>query len=70
MQCFFEKEYYPHMIKQGLSCTAIIVSNDIFTKYATNDLSKRVGNFELQIFETFDDGEAWVMQKITQSMYS
>jgi hypothetical protein len=67
---FLEKEYYPHMIKNGLTSTAIILSNDIFTKYATNDLSKRVGNFELQIFETFDAGEAWIMQKVNQSTYS
>jgi hypothetical protein len=63
---FFEKEYYPHMIKHGLLCTAIIVSNDIFTRFAALDLSKRVGNFELQIFGIFDDGEAWVLQKANQ----
>jgi hypothetical protein len=59
---FFEKEYYPHMIKNGLCCTAIIVSNDIFTKYAVKELTKRVGNFHLHVFEDASEAERWVLQ--------
>lgn len=61
---FFEKEYYPHMIKRGLQCTAIIVSNDIFTKYAVTELKKKVGTFQLHVFQDVKNAEAWVKETI------
>jgi hypothetical protein len=63
---FFEKEYYPHMIKHGLLCSAIILSNDIFTKFAAQDLMKKVGHFQLQMFDNFADAEQWVLEKVQQ----
>lgn len=65
---FFEKEYYPHMIKNGLLCTAIVVSNDIFTKYAVNELKKKVGHFQLHVYEDFKRAEQWVNDITTVSL--
>jgi hypothetical protein len=61
---FFEKEYYPHMIKNGLQCTAIVVSNDVFTKYAVTELKKRVGTFQLHVFQDVKTAEEWVKETL------
>jgi hypothetical protein len=52
------------MIKHGLICSAIILPNDIFTKFAAQDLAKKVGHFQLQMFDNFRDAEAWVLNKV------
>lgn len=65
---FFEKEYYPHMIKNGLLCTGIVVPNDIFTKYAANELKKKVGNFQLHVYENYKQAEQWVAETTTASL--
>lgn len=61
---FFEKEYYPHMIKRGLRCTGIVVSNDIFTKYAVTELKKKVGTFQLHVFQDVEAAEEWVKETL------
>jgi hypothetical protein len=67
---FFEKEYYPHMIKHGLHCTAIVVPNDVFTKYAVNELTKKVGNFHLHVFQEYKTAEEWVKEMVTSATAS
>jgi hypothetical protein len=57
---FFEKEYYPHMIKHGLRCTAIVVPNDVFTRFAANELKKKAGDFQLQIFDDKNAALHWI----------
>jgi hypothetical protein len=60
---FLEKEYYPHMIRHGLKCSAIVLSNDLFTKFGAQDLLKNVGDFQLRMFDNFADAERWVFEK-------
>jgi hypothetical protein len=64
---FFEKEYYPHMIKNGLQCTAIVVPNDVFTKYAVAELTKKAGHFQLHVFQEYKTAEGWVKETIASA---
>ncbi len=63
---FFEKEFFPYMIKKGLICNAIVVSKDVFTKFATKDLLKRIKNFEIRTFDNREDAMRWVEEKVSE----
>ena len=63
---FFEEEYMPVMISRGLKYSGIVVSNDIFTQYATTDIIQRLGTFEIQTFGSVDTGKAWINKKCAQ----
>lgn len=66
---YFATDYMPFMLKQGLKCSAIVLPPDIFTQFAANDLAKRSGKYEANVFElrNFKDlkeAYAWVESKI------
>jgi hypothetical protein len=61
---FLENEYYPYMIQRGLVCNAFVVSNNVFTKFATDQLIKRMGSFELRTFNNVPEAQKWVESKI------
>lgn len=57
---FFEKEFYPTMISHGLETYAMAVSSDVFTKFASTQLKKKVGNkLDWQAFANKQEAEAW-----------
>jgi len=57
---FIENEFYPKMIKNGLQSYAMVVSNDIFTKFAADQLTKKIGGkLEWQVFESLEAAEKW-----------
>jgi hypothetical protein len=62
---YFEKEFFPYMIQKGLICNAIVVSRDVFTKFATKDLLKRIKNFEIRTFDEREDAMRWVEEKVS-----
>jgi hypothetical protein len=61
---FLENEYYPFMIHLGLMCGAFVVSNEFFTKFAAHQLVKRLGSFEMRIFNNVPEAQKWVESKI------
>ncbi len=60
---FFEKEFYPTMIKNGLLSYAIVVSNDAFTKYAATQLRKKAGNVDFHIYQNLEEADQWIASK-------
>ncbi|QHT67252.1 hypothetical protein GXP67_11685 [Rhodocytophaga rosea] len=57
---FFEKEFYPTMIKNGLETYAMAVSSDVFTHFAATQLKKKVGGkLEWQAFPSVEKAEQW-----------
>jgi hypothetical protein len=66
---FFEKEFYPNMIKNGLKTYAMAFSQDVFTKYASNQLQKKVGDkLYWHAFQSLNEAEEWTMIMRTKSL--
>ncbi|MFO7658746.1 MAG: hypothetical protein R6W78_16925 [Bacteroidales bacterium] len=63
---FFQNDYFPTLIQKGLVCNCIIVSNDIFTQFATENLITRLGNFEIKTFNNKEEGCKWVEDMIAK----
>ncbi|UZR99296.1 hypothetical protein [Chondrinema litorale] len=62
---FFESEFYPHMIGNGLETYAMAVSNDVFTKFAATQLNKRIGGkLDWHVFPSLTDAEVWTKTQI------
>ncbi|WP_165823900.1 hypothetical protein [Pseudochryseolinea flava] len=58
---FFENEFYPSMIKNGLRAYAAALSKDVFTKFAASQLQKKVGGkLDWQAFSSIEDAEQWI----------
>jgi hypothetical protein len=57
---FLENEFYPKLIQNGLLTYAMVVSGDIFTKFAADQLTKKIGGkLEWQVFESLEAAEKW-----------
>ncbi len=52
-------------IQMGLKYDAMVVNNDIFTSFAIDDLMKKVSVLEIQLFQTMEDAEKWLDEKVT-----
>lgn len=62
---YLTTEFFPPLIQQGLICNAIAVSPDIFSQFATKDLIKKMGSFELQTFGDLDEAKSWVVMRVS-----
>ena len=51
-------------IQMGLKYDAMVVNNDIFTSFAIDDLMKKVSVLEIQLFQTMEDAEIWLDEKM------
>jgi len=60
MNDYLVNVYFPALIGQGLQCNSMVVSADIFTQYATNDLIQKMGNFTIRNFKDLDEAYKWV----------
>ena len=57
---FIENEFYPKMIDNGLQTYAMVISNDIFTKFAADQLTKKIGGkLDWRVFSSIEDAEKW-----------
>jgi len=57
---FLENEFYPKLIQNGLLTYAMVVSGDIFTKFAADQLTKKIGGtLDWQVFESLQEAEKW-----------
>jgi hypothetical protein len=62
---FIENEFYPKMINNGLITYAMVISNDIFTKFAADQLTKKIGGkLDWRVFSSLEEAEKW-----TSSMF-
>lgn len=63
---YLTKEYYPKMLAQGMQCEAVVVSKDVFTKFAADTLIKKMGNFVMQTFHNREQALLWVLENAKQ----
>jgi hypothetical protein len=62
---YLENEFYPKLIKNGLLTYAMVVSSDIFTKFAADQLTKKIGGkLDWQVFESLEEAEKWTKSMI------
>ncbi len=62
---FIEGEFYPKMINNGLQTYAMVISNDIFTKFAADELTKKIGGkLDWQVFSSLEEAEKWTSSMI------
>jgi hypothetical protein len=62
---FFENEFYPAMIANGLQSYASALPKDVFTKFAASQLQKKVGGkLEWKAFSSLEDAEQWTDAQI------
>lgn len=54
------KEWIPKANKLGFRYGVLTCSDDVFTKYATQDLLKKVGSSQIKIFCSIEEGKAWL----------
>ncbi len=54
-------DYFPVMVGQGLRCEGVVVSKDVFTKFAADTLIKKMGNFTMQTFQDKQEAYKWVV---------
>ncbi len=65
---YFSKDYFPVLSKRGLKCHSMIVSVDIFTKYAAQRLLQKSethkGIFVMKTFSDVDEGYKWLLENL------
>lgn len=61
---YLTKEYYPTMMARGLKCEGVVVSKDVFTKFAADSLIKKMGNFVMQTFQSRDEALNWIRETV------
>lgn len=54
------KEWIPTANKAGFRFGVLTCSDDVFTKFATNDLIKKIGTSQIKIFCNMEQGKAWL----------
>ena len=52
-------ETFRPAVEMGLSKCAMILNNDIFTAFASNDAINKVRLIQIQVFKEFKEAEAW-----------
>ena len=57
------KEWLPKANKAGFRYGVLTCSDDVFTKFATDELIKMVGNSQIKTFCNVDQGKAWLIEQ-------
>jgi hypothetical protein len=53
------------MIKNGLRTYAMVVSDDIFTKFAADQLTQKIsGKLDWRVFSSLEEAEKWTSSMI------
>jgi hypothetical protein len=63
---WLEKNFFPVLIERGMVCHAFVVSPDIFSGFALDNLIKRIGSFEMQTFKNSEKSEEWMLAKLKE----
>jgi hypothetical protein len=66
---YFSNEYFPLLSKRGLKFHSMILSVDIFTKYAAQRLLQKSNThkkeeFEMKTFDNPEEGYKWLLEKL------
>lgn len=64
MQQWVVKNYYPAMVKKGLTHGALVLNSDVFAKYTTKNVrDKAAQGFDYQAFPCMTDAEEWLKKQ-------
>jgi len=58
-------EFLPQSVKYGYRFDAIVKPNDFYTQLALDEIRAYPKEFENEIFDTFDEGYQWLIEKTT-----
>ncbi len=61
---YISQEGLPFLIQQGLLCNSITLSDDIFSQFATEDLIKKMDDFEMRTFNNHEEAIEWTKSKV------
>jgi hypothetical protein len=59
-------EYMPISVKYGFRVAANIRANDLYANLALEDLYELHPIFEHQIFDTFEEGYTWIINRLAE----
>jgi hypothetical protein len=54
------KEYYPSLVKNGLTHGALVLSNDVFAKFAAKNVQNKALNFDYPAFPDLHEAQGWL----------
>lgn len=64
MQKWVVENYYPTMVQQGLEYTALVLDEDIFVRYATNNVKNQVSELlTINTFHNVDMAKEWLKKQ-------
>lgn len=61
---YFVNEYFPPLIARGLKCHAMVVPNDVFTKFSADQLTQKMGAFTMKNFNDLEQANQWLLEHI------
>ncbi len=57
------KEWIPQANQQGFRYGVLTCSDDVFTKFATDDLLRKIGTSQIKIFCNVEEGKQWLAEQ-------
>ncbi len=57
---YMTEEYNPRLISSGFRARAVVVSRDVFTQFALNDLVKKTGDIQMNSFDKIEEAVKWL----------
>jgi len=61
---FFEKEYFPYLLKKGLLCCAFVVPYDIDIWASIDKLQKQLFFLESKLFTEYEKADIWIKSRL------
>jgi len=63
MQKWVITNYYPALVKNGLTHGALVLNSDVFAKFAAKNVQGQASQaFDYQIFPSLKEAEDWLMK--------
>jgi len=61
MQKWVIKNYYPSLVKNGLTHGALVLNSDVFAKFAAKNVQDKASKaFDYEIFPSLEEAEDWL----------
>lgn len=54
-------EFFRPAVEQGLEKSAMILNDDVFTQFASNDAIRKVKMIQIQVFKEMSEAEQWIL---------
>ena len=64
---YFEDKLYPYLNSKGILCDAIILNDDVFTKFAVKKLESAIDYIKIEAFNNEDSAMEWINSILSQN---